>query len=53
MKSNENILTTNQVAKRFGTKRNDDISALIRKNKFPNAIKTGKSWRIPLQDVIA
>lgn len=53
MQSNENILTTNQVAKRLGIKRSDDISALIRKNKFPNAIKVGKSWRIPLQDVIA
>lgn len=44
-------LTTNQVSQRLGLKNSDDVGLLIRNNQFPNAIKQGHRWHIPISDL--
>lgn len=45
-----NSLTTSEVAKRVGML-SSRISSLVRENKFPNAFKHKRIWRIPLEDI--
>lgn len=47
----ENTLSTVDVAKRLGYKKVTSISSLILENKFPNAFKYKREWRIPLKDI--
>lgn len=47
----ENTLSTVDAAKILGYKNATSISALISDNKFPNAFKYKKEWKIPLKDI--
>lgn len=49
-KKNE-YFKTGQVAERLGLKKSDEVSALIRLNKFPNAFRVNNRWRITLEDI--
>lgn len=47
----ENCLCTEEVANRLGYKSSDNILALLKENKFPNAFKIRSKWWIPSSDV--
>ncbi|WP_110927713.1 helix-turn-helix domain-containing protein [Bacillus massiliglaciei] len=48
-----NCLTSEETAIRLGYKSGQHIGDLIRKDKFPNAFKFNRKWRIPVSDIEA